>query len=236
MNNLIPQEDRDDQHYSHSEKLASFENRWRYAVFPAMIAFIMLSAFGFYLIWGMLVRMQALSEDIDRMTEVMVATMPVMEKAVGTMASRMEWVGEDLDVMAKDVNALSTTIATVMPSMEQRINEMALNINNMSHSTAAMASTTDSMSRNMWDMNRNISKPMSFMSDMMPWQRNTSMPPPAQSRYTWPAAYQYRPTQTAAASAVPTQYTQGREAPANNPEGPRNLISEQEFPVQPAVN
>jgi len=33
-----------------AEALETFEFRWRYAVFPAMIAFTILSAFGFYLV------------------------------------------------------------------------------------------------------------------------------------------------------------------------------------------
>ena len=204
---------------AHTEKLAAFENRWRYAVFPAMIAFFMLSGFGFYLIWGMLVRMQALSEDIDRMTEVMIKSLPVMERAVDRMSSRMELVGADLDKMTRDVQNLSATIVQVMPNLEHRINDMATHISHMSYSTAAMASTTDSMSRNMWEMNRNISKPMSFMSDMMPWQRNTSMPPPPQSRYTWPTPVAYLPTpsgKTVQTNKVGVKLDEIVEEPAKN--------------------
>ena len=34
-----------------AQTLESFENRWRFAVFPAMIAFVVLAGFGFYLIY-----------------------------------------------------------------------------------------------------------------------------------------------------------------------------------------
>ncbi len=210
-------------------KLAIFENRWRYAVFPAMIAFIMLSAFGFYLIWGMLERMQALSADIDRMTTVISKSLPKMEQGVTAMSSRMEWVGADLDLMSKDVKHLTSTIADVMPKMEQRINDIAININNMSYSTAAMAATTDSMGRNIWAMNRSISKPMSFMSDMMPWQRNSSVPPPPQSRYTQlprPVIRYASPVQTV------TQTTENASE-----DTPAIAVEEQEFPPgHPAAN
>ncbi len=159
-------------------KLAVFENRWRYAVFPAMIAFFILSGFGFYLIYGMLERMAALSEDIDKMTRVMSESLPVMQGGVVGMSSKMQWVGDDLDKMSADVHTLAEVISTSMPSIENRLVNMATNINSMSHSTAAMAATTDNMGRNIWDMNRNISKPMSFFSDMMPWQRSNAPPPP----------------------------------------------------------
>ena len=58
--------------------LETFESRWRYAVFPAMIAFFILSAFGFYLIYGMLQRMESISSDINRMTDLMEKSVPVI--------------------------------------------------------------------------------------------------------------------------------------------------------------
>ena len=86
---------------ANSSKLQSFENRWRFAVFPAMIMFVMLSGFGFYLIWGMLDRMQALSKDINSMTKVISESMPVMQGGIVGMSSRMQMVGEDLKEMFK---------------------------------------------------------------------------------------------------------------------------------------
>lgn len=187
----MPDQDLNQQTKSNQDKLASFENRWKFAVFPAMIAFIMLSAFGFYLIYGMLERMKALSEDIDHMTRVMSETLPIMQGGVVGMSSNMQWVGDDLNKMSKDVHELTAVIAKTMPSMEKYLVDMATNINQMSYSTAAMAATTENMGRNIWDMNRSISKPMSFFGDMMPWQSsNVSTPPPNYRSYQYPN-YQY---------------------------------------------
>lgn len=180
-----------EQDLNQQEKLASFENRWKFAVFPAMIAFVILSSFGFYLIYGMLERMKALSEDIDHMTRVMSETLPIMQGGVVGMSSNMQWVGDDLNKMAKDVHELTSVIAKTMPAMEKHLIAMASNINQMSYSTAAMAATTENMGRNIWDMNRSISKPMSFFGDMMPWQSsNVTAPPPSYRSYQYPN-YQY---------------------------------------------
>ncbi len=201
-------QDRTQQDQLQQEKLASFENRWRFAVFPAMIAFIMLSGFGFYLIYGMLERMKALSEDIDHMTRVMSETLPIMQGGVVGMSSKMQWVGDDLDKMSNDVHELTSVIAKTLPSMEKHLINMASNINQMSYSTAAMATTTDNMGRNIWDMNRNISKPMSFFGDMMPWQNsNVSTPPPGYrpyqyTNYQYPVSRMQQPRATAPITAV----------------------------------
>ncbi|MCB1754954.1 MAG: c-type cytochrome [Gammaproteobacteria bacterium] len=192
------------------QKLASFENRWKYAVIPAMVAFFMLSGFGFYLIFGMLERMTALSKDIHLMTRVMSESLPVMQGGVVSMSSRMQSVGNDLEKMTKDVNAMSAVLNKVMPSLDSRIVEMAANINRMSYSTAAMATTTDNMGRNIWDMNRNISKPMSFFGDMMPWQRSTATPPPSMmtptyQHYIYPSQQITTPAAMTSASVGHTQ-------------------------------
>jgi len=157
--------------------IESFETRWRYAVFPAMIAFVILAGFGFYLIYGMLQRMEELSVDINEMAKVMKESLPVMQGGVVGMSSRMQWIGEDLHGMRDDVHKLSVVIQSTMPNMEGKVDNMSKNIGNMTYATSSMANTTHNMGQNLWNMNRNISKPLSVMRKMMPWGGDKTPPP-----------------------------------------------------------
>ena len=161
-----------------NEAIESFETRWKYAVFPAMIAFVILAGFGFYLIYGMLQRMEDLAEDINDMSKVMIESLPVMQGGVVGMSSRMQWIGEDLRGMRQDVSKLSTVIQQTMPNMEGKVGDMSKNISDMTYATSSMATTTQNMGQNLWNMNRNFSKPLSMMRKMMPWGGDKTPPPP----------------------------------------------------------
>jgi len=144
------------------QTLESFENRWRYAVFPAMIAFIILAIFGFYLIYGMLQRMEQLSIDVNRMTSVIATVLPEMQRNMGGIST--------------DISELNQVISGNFPKLEQNIASMTENMNLMSSSTQSIATTTSNLDKSMWEMNRNVSKPLSMMNQVIPWGKN-SMPP-----------------------------------------------------------
>lgn len=136
--------------------LETFETRWRYAVFPAMVAFFILSAFGFYLIYGILQRMESISDDIARMTV-------LMEKSV--------------PVISNDISDLNNSISTTLPRLENDVDSMSNNVSNISTSATSMAYSTHNMGQSTWELNRSISKPMRAMNKMIPWNVKTPQPP-----------------------------------------------------------
>ncbi len=153
-----------------AETLETFEARWRYAVFPAMIAFIILAAFGFYLIYGMLKRMEDLSANVNRMTEVIAVTLPAMQK--------------NINMISDDVNKMSGTIQGSFPGIDKNVSTMSKEMKTLSYSTNSMAATTQSMGSDLWEMNRNISKPLALMNKMIPWSpRNNNTNIPAMTYY-----------------------------------------------------
>ncbi len=185
-----------------SDSLKSFESRWRYAVFPAMVTFVLLIGFMFYLIYGMLQRMEDLSRDIHHMSGVISEALPVMQGGVVGMSARMQFVGEDVKKMAGNMNEMSDVLVQIMPKLENRISEMSGNISDMTVATSSMAMTTHNMGQSMWDMNRNISKPFSAMNKMIPWSRSDQPPRPLAPPIYYPNQIQTLPT---AQTTVPTQ-------------------------------
>ena len=161
-----------------SSSLQTFETRWRYAVFPAMITFVLLIGFMFYLIYGMLQRMQDLSKDIHEMANVINEALPVMQGGIVGMSSRMQWVGEDMKKMSKNMNDMSGAITDSMPKLTTGVTSMAINVSEMTIATKTMALTTHNMGQNIWDMNRNFSKPLSAMNKILPWSNKDRAPRP----------------------------------------------------------
>ena len=195
------------------DALESMETRWKYAVFPAMIAFVILAGFGFYLIYGMLQRMEDIADDINDISKVMADSLPIMQGGVVGMSSRMQWIGEDLNGMRADVHQLSVTIQQTMPNMEGKVDDMSKNIGNMTYATSSMATTTQNMGQNLWNMNRNFSKPLSMMRKMIPWGGDKTPPPPtaipmynnpyySQSLVTAPAPVTQTPVELVASTPV----------------------------------
>lgn len=138
-----------------AKTLETFETRWRYAVFPAMIAFAILSAFGFYLIYGMLQRMESMSTDITRMTNLMEKTVPVL---------------------ANDIHEMNLSISTTMPKLEEHVSNLSNEVSTISLSTNSMANSTHNMGQSTWEINRTISKPLRAMTQMIPWNVDTPAP------------------------------------------------------------
>jgi len=147
-----------------TETLEVLETRWKYAVFPAMIAFIILAGFGFYLIYGMLQRMEDLSHNVYRMTEVIQSAMPSMQK--------------DMTHMSSNIQQINTTIQQNFPSLAHNVSSMSHDMKDMSYSTASMASTTHNLSYNVWELNKNVSQPLSLMNNILPWNKAQRIPPP----------------------------------------------------------
>jgi HAMP domain-containing protein len=144
-----------------TETLQNFENRWKYAVFPAMIAFVLLAGFGFYLIYNMLQRMEDLSRDVNRMVDVLEKSMPAM---------------------TDDVHSMNLAISSSMPALEHEIADMSQEMKRMSHSTESLSATTRNMGHNLWEVNKNISTPLSIMNSVVPWSR-VSAPQPVAYQY-----------------------------------------------------
>ncbi|MCK5727241.1 MAG: c-type cytochrome [Thiotrichaceae bacterium] len=191
------------------DSLQTFETRWKYAIAPAMLTFVLLIGFMFYLIYGMLQRMQDLSRDINAMSVVIIEAMPVMQGGILGMSSRMQYVGEDMSKMSGNMEDMSKAIVDSMPKLEKNVASMSNNVEEMTVATTSMSETTHNMGQNLWDMNRNFSKPLSAMNKMLPWSNNIqpAYPPPRPmpQRSTMGAPMHRAPVITPAAPRQPVQ-------------------------------
>lgn len=144
-----------------SEVFESSARRWELIVYPSLFAFIILAAYGFYLIYNLARDVHYLAISVDtNMT---------------TLAGNMQNVSENMSQLTANIRAMTVTmdsidrkVATLEP-MLANLDSMDGAIQSMTRSTHTMGQATQYMQVDMARMNNNIGRPMSFMNSFMPW-------------------------------------------------------------------
>ncbi len=135
----------------------TFENsakRWELIVYPSLFAFIILAAYGFYLIFSLAKDVHYLAISVDSNMTVLASNMQSIADNVGQMSNNVRTLAVSVESISRDVSTLEPML-TSMETIDQAIQTMTY--------------TTGHMSDDMAVMNRSISRPMSFMSGFMPW-------------------------------------------------------------------
>lgn len=196
------------------QKADNTTKRMKLLVYPAMIAFFILSAFGFYLIFS-------LTSDVRRMADTFV-------NMSGSVETNMDSITNTMTHMSGTMDSLSTSTA----DMTKDIGKMTITTTQMSDSVTGMkpaiydmAASTNNMQRDFWSLNKNISTPLSFMNGFLPWKDSQNMPFQG-SRAPLPQSYFSRP-----ANQAPAGYQNGPYAPIP---APRNSMPPIMVPVNPS--
>ena len=140
------------------KKEAAATKRMQMLVYPAMVAFIILSAYGFYLI-------QSLTSNVDKIADTMVIMSQSMSK--------------NMDSISATTANMSTQMQYIVVSTDQMTKIMA----ELSNTTNYMATSTSNMQKDMWSLNQNISTPLSLFNKFIPWNNNSSGRFPGSSAY-----------------------------------------------------
>ena len=181
------------------KKADSSTKRLQLLVYPAMVAFVILSAFGFYLIYS-------LTSDVNRMADTIAHMSGSVETNMVTISGTMTSMSDKMDGLNESTKSMSGNIG----SMTTNTDEMVQSIGGLRSATYDMAASTNNMQRDMWSLNKNISTPLSMVNKFIPWKNSTSMPfqgsrrPLPQSYFAYPAQQPQQPHQQA---PLPPPYT-----------------------------
>jgi hypothetical protein len=144
--------------------------RLQFIVYSALFAFIILAAYGYFLIYN-------LTHDVHSMSRQMTQMSLTFQRMTSSVESNM-------DIIALNIQSMTRTVGTSLPSMshdtsklDKNTREMArtfllLNkeISLMSTNLTFMTNATVNMQRDLWSMNKNVSDPMgTMMGNMIPW-------------------------------------------------------------------
>ncbi len=146
--------------YSMDRLSLAFESsarRWELIVYPSLFAFILLAAYGFYLIFSLAKDVHFLALSVDSNMNVMSSNLQTMTDSVGQLSANVRTMAVSVDSMANDVRALEPML-TSMDSMEESMKHMTQSTYNMQHDMR-------SMNHSIYD----VSRPMNMWNNFMPW-------------------------------------------------------------------
>lgn len=137
-----------------SQAFETSARRWELIVYPSLFAFIILAAYGFYLVFSLAKDVHYLAISVD-------SNMTVL-------ASNMQSISDNMVQISNNVRGMTASV-DAMEKHSQTLEPMLSNLESMTQSIHSMTFTTATMRDDIGIMNRNISRPMSFMNGMMPW-------------------------------------------------------------------
>jgi hypothetical protein len=137
-----------------SQAFETSAKRWELIVYPSLFAFIILAAYGFYLVFSLAKDVHYLAITVDSNMTVLASNMQSISDNMGQISANVRNMSVAVDSMARDVRTLEP---------------MLVSIGNMDRAMQDMTRNTTAMRDDMAVMNRSISRPMSFMNSFMPW-------------------------------------------------------------------
>lgn len=146
--------------------------RWELVVYPSVFAFVILAAYGFFLIFSLANDVAVLARSVDTQMGENMASMSSNIKNLALNIERMSDnvnnMAQNLGIMTKDVHGLSLEVGSIAVDTKQMklLNEQ---ITNLGKSVNLIAVSIPPMQRDMSMMNHNISRPLSFMNNFVPW-------------------------------------------------------------------
>ena len=176
------------------KKADATTRRMQILVYPAMVAFIILASFGFYLIYSLTSDVNRMADTITHMSSSIDRNMNSISGTMGHMSGKMDSLADSTHLMSTNVGTMSSNVG----SMTDNTVEMVKSITGLRAATYDMAASTNNMQRDMWSLNKNISTPLSFMNNFLPWKDDHSLPFQGSVRPLPPSYF-----------AVPAQQPQG---------------------------
>ena len=144
--------------------------RLQLIVFSCLIAFFILAAYGFYLIYSLTKDVSKLTVDVSSMTESINRNMDIIAASMGDITGKMSNINSSTESMAQTAQDMAT-------------------------STQYMANSTDNMRYDLRRLNNSISGPMDAMNNFFPGGGKARNPRPVPPMYYPPRYPMNMPTE-----------------------------------------
>ncbi len=144
--------------------------RLQFIIYSALFSFIILAAYGYFLIYN-------LTHDVHNMSRHMNQITLTFQRMTSSVESNM-------GIISSSMQSMSQTVGTSLPSMTNQTKLLSKNTKEMSQTFVSlntgigkistnltlMTNATVNMQRDMWSMNKNVSDPLgTMMGNMVPW-------------------------------------------------------------------
>ncbi len=141
----------------------SATRRMQMLVYPAMVAFIILAAYGFYLVQSLTADVHRMADSVRIMSESVDKSMTVISENTSNMSNKMA----SLVTSTHEMSGSMTTLVDTTGNMSGSVGNMAGRVD-------GMATSTGDMQQDMWSLNQNISTPLSMFNKFIPWNNNSN--------------------------------------------------------------
>lgn len=170
---------RQEVHTSHIERMLRqmerSSRRWEKFVFPAMIAFILLAGYGFFLVYAVTRDMSTIARaiDVDFRSDVasirddiktMNEQVKMMQNHIAEVSVKMEPL-QDMGPLLAEIKNLDESVSKIGGSVES----MDQSVVGMSDSMENLDDSMYYMGRDVGDMNDSFSSPTKMVRRFMPW-------------------------------------------------------------------
>ncbi|MBB1126415.1 hypothetical protein [Thiospirillum jenense] len=137
-----------------SQAFETSARRWELIAYPSLFAFIILAAYGFYLVFSLAKDVHYLAISVDSNMTILASNMQAMSDNMTQISVNVRNMSVGVDSMARDVRTLEP---------------MQASIENMGRSMQLMTYTTANMRDDLGNMSNSISRPMNTMNSFIPW-------------------------------------------------------------------
>lgn len=136
-----------------SEAFETSARRWELIVYPSLFAFILLAAYGFFLVYSLAKDVHYLAVSVD--------------SNLNRLTSNMQSVSDNMAQMTANIRTMSGHLSEINDKVST-LGPMLETIGSMERSIQHMTQSTYIMQRDFSHFNHNIARPMNFMNGMMP--------------------------------------------------------------------
>jgi uncharacterized protein YoxC len=147
------------------EELDVRSRRLQLIVYSAMVAFVVLAVYGFWLITSLTRDVSRLAVEVSTMTRTIDREMAVMALKMGDIDQRMMKINDSMHQMNQNISTMTIDVGTMAASVQG----IGQNISSMASDTTTMAGSTLNMQRDMWSLNRNVSGPLGIVNAFNPF-------------------------------------------------------------------
>jgi uncharacterized protein YoxC len=149
--------------------------RWEKMVFPAMIAFLLLAGYGFFMVYSMTRDMSIIAQtiEIDFRQDV-----EHIRNDINAMVGQVEMMQETMAVISIKMDPLQEfgPLLAEIKELDDSVGRISGSVDNMDQSVVSMNNSMNSlddsmyyMGRDVGDMNDSFSSPTKMFKRMMPW-------------------------------------------------------------------
>ncbi len=132
--------------------------RWEMIVYPAMFAFVVLAAYGFFLIYSLSQDMRIIASRFD----------PNMGGHMAELATNIRDLNQNISLMTQRMDTISVTMTDMSQKLDT-LNPMLTRLSDMERTMRVMTVTSDQMRKDMSTMTQSFARPMNMINRMTPW-------------------------------------------------------------------